>query len=286
MKKKKIRLKGHESFILREGWLSKGMEAVSKDPKVFSKNGGADELGVGTNMAKAIRYWMRVCGLTQERVGTGVFLTPFGEKIKEKDPYLEHMESIWMLHVNLVRMEELATVWYLYFQYIDGLEYTREAIYKQMMYQLEQRYGQEKITEKSLMDDVNVLLRMYAANGKQQEDPEDKSISPFSVLKLIKTSGNVYQKVTPDYSQLSEFIVFYAIYDELMEQKSVSVDDILKKPESAGNCLNMDRFLLMGKLDSLQELGFLSVNRTAGLNMVYPNRFITKQELIDICLKR
>ena len=33
----KIRLKGHETFILREGWLAKGLRAVSDDPKVFSE---------------------------------------------------------------------------------------------------------------------------------------------------------------------------------------------------------------------------------------------------------
>ena len=56
---KKIRLKGHETFILREGWLTKGLAAAEKDGTVFSKNSGADALGVGTNMAKAIRYWMQ-----------------------------------------------------------------------------------------------------------------------------------------------------------------------------------------------------------------------------------
>lgn len=59
---KKIRLKGHETFILREGWLTKGLAAVEKDGTVFSKNSGADALGVGTNMAKAIRYWMQSAG--------------------------------------------------------------------------------------------------------------------------------------------------------------------------------------------------------------------------------
>lgn len=32
---KKYRLKGHETFILREGWLSKGLYAVAADAKVF-----------------------------------------------------------------------------------------------------------------------------------------------------------------------------------------------------------------------------------------------------------
>ena len=66
MVKRKYRLKGHESFILRDGWLTKGIQAVEKDSGVFSKNSGTDVLGVGTNMAKAIRYWMRTAGITKD----------------------------------------------------------------------------------------------------------------------------------------------------------------------------------------------------------------------------
>lgn len=66
MIKRKYRLKGHESFILREGWLTKGIQAVEKDSGVFSKNAGADALGVGTNMAKSIRYWMKTAGVTMD----------------------------------------------------------------------------------------------------------------------------------------------------------------------------------------------------------------------------
>ena len=35
--KNKYRFKGHESFILREGWLNKGLFEIEKDAKVFSE---------------------------------------------------------------------------------------------------------------------------------------------------------------------------------------------------------------------------------------------------------
>ena len=40
-----IKLKGHETFTIREGWLDKGLKAVSDNGKVFSENYGADALG-------------------------------------------------------------------------------------------------------------------------------------------------------------------------------------------------------------------------------------------------
>ena len=39
-----VRFKGHESFIIREGWLNKGLREVKRDPKVFYQNYGADAL--------------------------------------------------------------------------------------------------------------------------------------------------------------------------------------------------------------------------------------------------
>lgn len=83
MIKRKYRLKGHESFILREGWLTKGIQAVEKDSGVFSKNAGADALGVGTNMAKSIRYWMKTAGVTMDVPQKGVQLTELGKIIAQ-----------------------------------------------------------------------------------------------------------------------------------------------------------------------------------------------------------
>ena len=81
MAKYSYRLKGHESFYLREGWLTKGLRAVTEDPQVFFKNSGADALGVGTNMAKSIRYWMKTAGLIQENLKIGAELTEIGKLI-------------------------------------------------------------------------------------------------------------------------------------------------------------------------------------------------------------
>ena len=81
----KYRLKGHESFTLREGWLTKGIMAVRRKPDLFSENFGADELGVGTNMAKSIRYWLKCSGLTEEKTKGEVALTALGECLLKED---------------------------------------------------------------------------------------------------------------------------------------------------------------------------------------------------------
>ena len=105
------RLKGHESFIPREGWITKALFAIQRDPMLFTVASGADALGVGTNMAKSIRYWMRTAGLTDETQNHGVYLTELGRAIAQYDPYLEDIFSLWIIHINIVTNYKMSTSW-------------------------------------------------------------------------------------------------------------------------------------------------------------------------------
>ena len=125
---RKYRLKGHGGFFMREGWFAKGMTEVSENPRLFTKENysGADALGVGSAMAKAIRYWMGVCGLIKEVRGTGTVLTEMGQLIAGEDLYLEDLFSVWLLHIHAVSSAEKATIWYLFFETMPLGEFTRE----------------------------------------------------------------------------------------------------------------------------------------------------------------
>ena len=54
----KIRLQGHEKFVLREGWLNKGITQVKENPVVFLGKDAPDVFGIGNNMVKSLRYWL------------------------------------------------------------------------------------------------------------------------------------------------------------------------------------------------------------------------------------
>ena len=98
-----IRLKGHEKFHLREGWITKGLYSVSKNAKVFTGNEGTDQLGVGTNMVKSIKYWMLAMGLIGEEQRNGAELTGFGKMILKYDAFLEDDLSLWLLHSHIAK---------------------------------------------------------------------------------------------------------------------------------------------------------------------------------------
>lgn len=81
--KVKIRLQGHEKFVLREGWLNKGITKVKENPTVFWGKEGPDVFGIGNNMVKSLRYWLKAFGLIVEKGVAGASLTTCGEIIKK-----------------------------------------------------------------------------------------------------------------------------------------------------------------------------------------------------------
>lgn len=268
------RIKAHESFILREGWLNKGIAAVKENPKVFFENAGADALGVGTNMAKAIRYWLRASGLTQERGKAGTVLTPLGEIFFQEDPYFEDLFALWLIHINIARSSAQATLWFLFFNRFELSEFNKE----EMEYLLREAFlSLTGISHagSGISADCDALLQMYTRKASKDYDPEEKKVSPFAALGLVKRRAGRFAKEQPDLSLLHELAVYYCLQD-CMEQGdgycSAAIDDLLTLDGAPGKLLNLKRSALCGYLDGLSRKGLLSVNHTAGLDMVYQRK--------------
>ena len=88
-KNRKMKFRAHETFFIRKGWLSKGMKYVQQtNGEVFISKieNPVDVLGLGTNMVKALRYWLQVVELTEEDSKTRKQnLSEFGTIIFEKE---------------------------------------------------------------------------------------------------------------------------------------------------------------------------------------------------------
>lgn len=267
--KNRYRFKGHESFILREGWLNKGLFSIAENPRVFSENYGADELGVGPNMAKAIRYWLRAMNLTEDRPKEGTFLTELGQLICQKDPYLEDVFTIWILHCEMVKNVSQATTWSLFFNRFSYEEFTKKQLLDEMTELAEAYTEGEKFSEKSVEDDCDAILRMYVKRKEKQSSPEEKNKSPFWKLELIRMTAEEYVMQQPDLNHVPEEIVYYLLQDLLKEKSSVPIEELLTVTDGPGRIMNLKRTMLMELLERLEEHGKITVNRTAGLNMVY-----------------
>ena len=273
------KLKGHEKFPLREGWINKGLSvAKEKGTHIFLESQGPDMLGVGTNMVKSIRYWMQACGLLVKE-GNKEILSDVAEIICINDPYLEDIFSLWILHSNIAKNIEQATVWYMFFNRFNVDSFNKADMQKKMQQELFNYVGQQ-VTESSLKDDIDVLLNMYSKGDNKNEDPEDKIISPFSTLGIIKKEDETYYKIQPDLRRIANELVLYEISSLLDHNKSISIETIASGERSLGAIYNMTMVTVNKYLDNLEAMGYIRVDRTAGLDMVYPENIKSPIEII------
>ncbi|MCR4642330.1 MAG: DUF4007 family protein [Lachnospiraceae bacterium] len=125
-----FKFRAHETFFIRKGWLSKGMERIvaKKDLFVDKTENPMDVLGIGSNMVKSLRYWLQAVDLTSEpNVGKRVqTLTPFGKMVYEKDRYIEEVGTLYLLQYKLAKNKDNATAWYFFFNEFTMSEFTRE----------------------------------------------------------------------------------------------------------------------------------------------------------------
>ena len=279
-KKSTVRFRGHESFIIREGWLNKGLREVSKNEKVFFNNYGADDLGVGPNMAKAIRYWLRCSGLTDESERNKVKLKTLGKIILKKDPYFEDNFSLWIVHCNIARNEKQATSWKMFFNEFEYEEFTREELEREMQTIAKRKAAGQKFAEKSVTDDCDAILRMYWKKSVNVINPEEKNVSPFATLGLLKYANGIYSKVQPDLNRIPAEVVLYLMCGCVGAGKGMNIDDLLRVDKGPGRILNLKRTGLVEILERLEADERVTMNRTAGLDMVYLPDTVKEEEIL------
>lgn len=277
----KVKLKGNESFNIREGWLRKGMRCVKDFPTLFSRDDAMEILGVGSKMVKSIRYWLRVTGLTEERAPVGrareqILTEKFGEVVDRYDRYFDDVFTLLLLHYNIVKNAEgLSVAWDIFFNNYDGQDFTKDNMIEKCKEELNKRLAEGATFSESLFaDDCASILRMYNTTDVA-EDPEESLSCPLIELGLIRKSANkkgTYVKTPPARELLDKMAVLYVILDNIEEGKeSVSIESLINDANNIGKVFNLDRVLINEYLDQLRVSGYITLNRTAGLDMVYVN---------------
>lgn len=272
----KPRVKGHGSFILRDGWMNKALSELSKpgNEKVFTAPDATDIFGIGSNMVTALRYWMQCFNLVDDKPSKGVYLSDLGKVIYEKDSYLEDIFTIWILHSNIVRNSEKASLIHDYFNDEKIQNINKE----QLVALFSRKWKAFNLPEKSIESDVTILFNTYC-KSKVNDDPEDKIVSPLNELGLIRLDGDTYSKVQPDLRMISDEVILYELSNmfereylgskTLDKRRSISIEKASTGPYSYGCIYNMSKVATNQMLNRLQNLKYISVDRTAGLDVIY-----------------
>ena len=273
----KVKMKRHESFSIREGWLAKGLIAVKEDSKVFSSSDATDVLGIGTNMVKSLKYWMTATSLIKEE-NKKMVLTELGDLIDKYDPYLEDIFSWWLIHLNLILNLEDSYVYNLFFNKCTMKAFSKREVFEHISNNL--RNNKLEFNENILQDEVNMIIKTYSIDEKV-DNPENNFICPLSELNLIKkVDVNTYERMKPEYRNLNYLIIYYLLIKLSEDKDYISIDELLKMDNSPAKLLNLDKNLINEYLDEMKRNDLIIVNRTAGLNMIYFNKKLSFEEIM------
>ncbi len=284
-----MKFRAHDTFYVRKGWINKGIKNVEIDPGVFVNKDikPTDKLGIGTNMVKALRYWLQAFGLTEEpKFGKrNQKFTDLGDMVREYDRYVEELGTLELLQYKIANNQELATAWYVFFNELNLSEFDREDFVR-LLENYVSMSGENCPAKRSLEDDFNCIVNTYLPRYKsgQKLDPENNIESPFSELGLIDVidkNKKIYRKSTPSVLSFNPWVILAIIMDKAdNNENEVPLNDLLNKPGNIGKVFNLDSVSMLEILHNVEKTGHIKIIRTAGLDVIRLNDRFTFNECV------
>lgn len=292
----------HESFYIREGWLFKGLKSVFEHPNIFVANDAPERLGLGKNMVRALRFWMQATGLTEEKWNNRVHvqsLTPLGELIWDRDPYLELDGTLWLIHHQLISNRGFTTAWYWFFNHYAPTNFTRHEFLDRLSHWVNTQNEQgELIAEGSYRKDFDCLIHTYLADRDDRvKSPEDQIESPLTALGLLvdfkeKDEDNEkivhrYRLQTGGVANIPSPIFLYVLLHRQEFERSgagqVSLSIALREPMNVGRTFNIGMRVfeeLAARLEDTNPDWRIRLTRTGGLDqLTLPN--VASHEVLE-----
>lgn len=234
----------HETFTPRYGWLKKGYDRCLANSHVFNDDNAIEQLGVGKNMVRSIRFWCILFGILQEDDQPGCMVpTGLGRWLLDSDegwdPYIEDPASLWLLHWQIFLPPFRAVCWSIAFSYISLPTFTIRELAAAIQDKAAEIEKVKNIAKGSINRDASCIVRMYALSANEQADIR----CPFTDLGLIvpaleSQEQKRYRFSTDARQTLPDWVFMAAVFDFAAhwfpDQRSLSLRDITFAPNSPG----------------------------------------------------
>lgn len=284
---------GHETFPLRLNWLSKAVNAVSKEGTIFHSDTAVVEFGVGKNMVRSIRHW----GLATEVIEPDAAskkrntfcVSEFGAYLlgeKGVDPYCEDNATLWLLHWLLCRSPHRSTLWHFIFGHWRGgaLEFRNlQPILKRWI----DDQGGAMPSDATLRRDFQCFLSTYTAPRLADSHLENIVAFPLTPLGLLYENGGMVYLREGQPRGLPPEIFAYSVLDYWDRNfgglETLSTQDVLTRQASPGQIflLNEEQaFELVNHIETFDEVPF-RFDSTAGVHQLYRMPGVTPQAMLE-----
>lgn len=217
---------GHESFACKSYWLKRGYDFVRGENN-FNDNDAVVRLGVGKNMVASIKFWLKAIGLLKD-AGLVALANHLFNDDNGKDPYLEDIGTLWLLHFLLIQTDYATiykTTFVDYHRQRNIIEKSKLQNYIKHICFDETGY-KNLYNDNTVKRDIGVMLHNYCTKNGGNVNIEDSN-SLFAPLNLIcETEKNTYRFNYDTRSDVPSLIFLYALLVKFEGRNSISFEDI------------------------------------------------------------
>ena len=217
---------GHESFACKSHWLKRGSDFVRGENN-FNDDDAVVRLGVGKNMVASIKFWLKAIGLLKD-AGLVALANHLFDDDNGKDPYLEDIGTLWLLHFLLIQTDYATiykTTFVDYHRQRNIIEKSKLQNYIKHICFDETGY-KNLYNDNTVKRDIGVMLHNYCAKNGGNVNIEDSN-SLFAPLNLIcETEKNTYRFNYDTRSDVPSLIFLYALLIKFEGRNSISFEDI------------------------------------------------------------
>ena len=217
---------GHESFACKSHWLKRGYDFVRGENN-FNDDDAVVRLGVGKNMVASIKFWLKAIGLLKD-AGLVALANHLFDDDNGKDPYLEDIGTLWLLHFLLIQTDYATiykTTFVDYHRQRNIIEKSKLQNYIKHICFDETGY-KNLYNDNTVKRDIGVMLHNYCAKNGGNVNIEDSN-SLFTPLNLIcETEKNTYRFNYDTRSDVPSLIFLYALLVKFEGRNSISFEDI------------------------------------------------------------
>ena len=256
----KLSFSGHETFICKAFWLKKGFDFVNSKHK-FSDKSAVVNLGVGNNMVSSIRFWLKSFGLTDNNDQlTDIAHYLFDEK--GKDPYLEYIGSIWLLHYYLVTTNK-ASIYNLIFNEFrkERIDFTSDQLHSYLKRKCEETHT--VYNSNTINRDINVFIRNYTKPINGKVNIEDDFYRLFIELELVNFRINKdsegenlewFQIESKNRTDLPYQLVLFSILNNIDYGTTISLKELEVGINSPASVFAINKECLLNKIQEITNL--------------------------------
>lgn len=234
-------------------------------------------------MTRALKFWGLATNIIDTGKNNSVYLTEFGEIVKNEDLYIENDITKWLMHYYLVSSNaiRISTSWYWLFNvnHFDSISYEDypNLISKWIKkHQKEIKLAKPSVASHTLKKDIKCVVDTYT-KIVSIKDPENNLGSPLASLGLITSYNKKFKLNKLNDKQIPLNLFIYALLNyakhksEGKKQQEVqfSIQDLMSDTLSPGRIFRISingiyELLAMSR----ERIPTLNISRTAGLDLV------------------